>query len=457
MRIVGVLDSPNYSARLRRGFRRVVTIYAIVATSWILFAGVILLLLSRRHNPIEWIEIGKGLLFVAVTSTMLSVLLNRLATSMSRVVEERRDVRRRFAAIIEGSWFGVAIWTIDGRLLDVNDALLGMWGYSREEFDQGNLMLLDLSPPEDRDENHALLVEASRGGSAGPFERVMLRRDGSHLPVLAGLAAFDDKWQEGVVYILDDTERRAAQALHRNLVEELERRVKLRTEDLQIANEDLESFSYSVSHDLRAPLRTIEGMTEIVRSEIAGRSEEADRALARISENVERMSGLIEALLKLARLGQGHLQRSRVDISEVARSLVKELAPGRSIVFNIEDGIEVDGDSGLIRALLYNLLQNAVKFTARVDSPTIEVRSEGGWIVVRDNGVGFDATRADKMFEPFTRLHDAQEYPGSGVGLSVVRRIVRRHHGQIEARSLESGGAEFRFTIPGTDSIGEPV
>jgi len=442
---------------LRRGFRRIVAIYAIVATSWILFTGVILLQLSARHNPIEWIEIGKGLLFVAVTSTMLAVLLNRHAASMARVVEERRDVRRRFAAMIDGSWFGVAIWTIDGRLLDVNDALLGMWGYSREEFERGDLALLDLSPPDQREQNYALLVEASRGGSAGPFERVMQRRDGSLLPVLAGLAAFDENWQEGVVYVLDDTDRRAAQELHRNLVEELERRVKIRTEELQIANEDLESFSYSVSHDLRAPLRTIEGMAEIVRSETSGISPEADRALTRIAENAKRMSGLIEALLKLARLGQGHLQRSRVDISELARSLVKELAPNRPIEFRIDDGIEVFGDPGLIRALLYNLLQNAVKFTAKVDAPAIEVCREGEWIVVRDNGVGFDATRADKMFEPFTRLHDAKEYPGSGVGLSMVRRIVRRHHGRIEARSLESGGAEFRFTIPGTDSLGEPV
>lgn len=452
-----MLESPNYSAGLRRGFRRIVAIYAIVSTSWILFTGVILLQVSGRHNPIEWIEIGKGLLFVGVTSAMLSVLLNRLATSMSRVVEERRDVRRRFAAIIEGSWFGVAIWTIDGRLLDVNDALLGMWGYSREEFDQGKLMLLDLSPPEDRDENYALLVEAARGGSAGPFERVMQRRDGTLLPVLAGLAAFDDNWQEGVVYVLDDTDRRAAQDLHKNLVEELERRVKLRTEDLEIANEELESFSYSVSHDLRAPLRTIEGMTEIARSEIGGQSAEADRALTRIAENAKRMSSLIEALLKLARLGQGQIQCSRVDVTELARGLFQELAPARPIKFDVEDGIVVHGDPGLIRALLYNLLQNAVKFTAKVDAPVIDVRRDGEWIVVRDNGVGFDGTRADKMFEPFTRLHDAQEYPGSGVGLSVVRRIVRRHHGQIEARSLDTGGAEFRFTIPGTDSIGEPV
>jgi len=236
---------------------------------------------------------------------------------------------------------------------------------------------------------------------------------------------------------------------------ELEERVAERTAELRIANKNLEAFSYSVAHDLRAPLRAIRSFSAIIESE-AGDSLDADnrRHLQRVTSAAEHMSLLIDGLLDLSRVGREDLARTSVDLGALARGIVDELRarePARHVEIAIAGPLVVNADARLMRALFENLLSNAWKFTAQAESPRIEIGSQasggGREIFVRDNGVGFESKFAETVFEPFRRLHGAA-FQGTGIGLATVQRIIERHRGRIRAEAIVGGGATFYFTLP---------
>lgn len=233
------------------------------------------------------------------------------------------------------------------------------------------------------------------------------------------------------------------------------RRLSDTSADLARANEELESFSYSVAHDLRAPLRAINGycsaLIEDLGEQLEGRSREY---LGRAAAAAERMGHLIDALLALSRVSRSTVERSPVDLAAVARSVVAQLratAPDRNLDFVAADALTVDGDPTLLRALLENLLGNAWKFTSNREIARIEIgRTEldgAAAIFVRDNGAGFNMEYASRLFAPFQRLHSDREFAGTGIGLATVRRIVRRHGGTIRAESAVGAGAAFFFTL----------
>ena len=247
---------------------------------------------------------------------------------------------------------------------------------------------------------------------------------------------------------LEASESRAAREIAETraaLVSELERK-----------NRELEAFSYSVSHDLRAPLRAIDGFSRILADDFAAVLDAKGREhLDRVRAAARRMGELIDDLLHLSRVGRADMVRSPVDLSAVARDVAADLArkdAGRTVEVVVADTSPVSGDSRLLRVVLENLLGNAWKFTGRVEVPRIEFRAaeERGEVVylVRDNGAGFKQEHAGRLFQPFRRLHHASDFPGTGIGLATVYRVVERHGGRVWAESAPGAGATFFFTVP---------
>jgi light-regulated signal transduction histidine kinase (bacteriophytochrome) len=236
----------------------------------------------------------------------------------------------------------------------------------------------------------------------------------------------------------------------------LEQLVTGRTAELQAANRELESFSYSVSHDLRAPLRAIDGFSRILLEDYSNKLDaDGKDSLTRIRVASQRMGQLIDDLLQLSRHTRSEMRRAPVDLSALARTVADELQktePARRVEFVIQPDLAAEADASLMRAVLENLLGNAWKFTGKQSAAKIEfgrtTREGVPAFFVRDNGAGFDMKYAGKLFGAFQRLHAVTEFPGTGVGLATVQRVIHRHGGRVWAESTPGHGATFYFTLP---------
>jgi PAS domain S-box-containing protein len=266
----------------------------------------------------------------------------------------------------------------------------------------------------------------------------------------------DDHAPMILLAIEDVTEIKEAREELQRLNAELEHRVRERTAQLEASNKELEAFCDSVSHDLRAPLRAIDGFSQELLAGYAGRLDDQGRHyLERIRAASQRMAQLIDDLLQLSRLSRGEMRHQPIDLSGVAQEVADELRrrePGRDVTFVIEPGVGGFGDPRLLRLVLENLLGNAWKFTARHPRATISFgRAEvqgGPAYVVRDDGAGFDMAFADKLFGAFQRLHSDRDFPGTGIGLAIVQRIISRHGGRVRGEGAVERGASFSFTLP---------
>jgi len=315
----------------------------------------------------------------------------------------------------------------------------------------------DVFPPELADELRANDLSVASAGRTVQFEENAESDDGMRSYLSVKFPVLDSA---GDVYAVcgistDITDRKRAEEQVRQLNAGLETRVAERTAELEASTRELDAFAYSVSHDLRAPLRSLSGFSQAVLDDYGDRLDDIGRGyLDRLQINVKRMGQMIDDLLDLSRATRADLAREPVDLSGLAREITAELAaadPERVVTSVIADGLTALGDRTLSRMVLQNLLGNAWKYSAKLARARIEVgqvdRCGGPTFFVRDDGAGFDMRYADKLFVAFQRLHPTAEFEGNGIGLAIVQRIVRRHGGQVSAESEPGHGATFYFTF----------
>jgi len=378
--------------------------------------------------------------------------VTRDLTERRRADEALRAAEEYARLIVDLAYSAFVAIGPDGVISGWNRQAEITFGWSRADV-LGRELAETIIPPQHRDAHRRGLKHFLATGEGPVLNRVIeltaLRRDGSEFPIELTISPL--RLADKLVFtafIRDITDRKAA-----------EEALKRSATALEAANAELESFSYSVSHDLRAPLRAIDGYAQALLEDHAARLDaEGQRLLGVVRENAQRMGQLIDGLLRFARFGRQSMTMAPIDMMDLARRVVAEVQQGGGSALPpvaIDPLPPAMGDKTLIRQVLANLVANAVKFSRGRARPDVRIgaRPQGAEVIyfVRDNGIGFDMRYADKLFQVFGRLHRAEEFEGTGVGLALVQRIVQRHGGRVWAESVPDRGATFHFTLPGAD------
>jgi PAS domain S-box-containing protein len=393
---------------------------------------------------------------------LLTDAFNHMLAQIHQQEQGLRESEARLRAVLNSALSAVFVSDDRGLIIDWNARAEAMFGWKRAEA-IGLDLATTIIPPRHRHGHRLGLEKISQVGlgtvQSWPVEMEAQRRDGTEFPVeLAIHPLITGNVRSYCGFITDITERKRAEEEIRALNQQLERRVSERTAQLENANKELEAFSYSVSHDLRAPLRHIDGYASMLTAHSsASLDDKGRRYISVITEAARRMGRLIDDLLSFSRHARSELRRVPIAlgpvVDEVRRQLQNEVG-NRSITWQVGPLPDICGDHAMIHQVFFNLLGNSVKYTrpkpeARIEIGTY-VNAEGENVIfVRDNGAGFDPKYADRLFGVFQRLHSESEFEGTGVGLANVRRIILRHGGRVWAEGKVNEGATFSFTLPG--------
>ena len=374
--------------------------------------------------------------------------VTRDLTEQRRAAEVLRAGEEYARRVVDAAYDAFVAIDQDGVISSWNRHAEDMFGWSREEA-IGLSLAETIIPAQHRDAHRRGLKHFLATGEGPVLNRVIeitaVRRDGAEFPVELTISPLTvGQKYVFTAFVRDITQRKEA-----------EDKLKRYTADLEAANAELDAFAYSVSHDLRAPLRSIDGFSQALLEDYAGKLDAAaQQYLQRVRANSQHMAMLIDDLLKLSRVTRAEIRREPIDLSDLAQSIAADLQrsdPKRQVEFVITSGLEISGDPRLFRLVLENLLGNAWKYTAKHPRARIEFgvtqHDARPAYYVRDDGAGFDMTYADKLFGAFQRLHAPGEFEGTGVGLATVRRIIGRHGGRVWAEGAVERGATFYFTL----------
>ena len=412
----------------------------------------------RELGIVERDETGKPVRMIGTTQDItervqLERELEAYRQHLEQLVEERTATIREQALIIDQTHDAVVTVDMEGRITGWNRGAEKVFGYGEAEAKGEHISLV--YPAEQLEFLEKGVIAPLKAKGSHETEVTLRRKDGDNFPAHLSLSLLHDEAgnPKGMVgYTVDISEIKRRESELQELAAKLE-----------ASNRELESFSYSVSHDLRAPLRAIDGFSLALMEDYHDQLDEtAKDYLERVRGGAQRMGALIDDLLQLSRVNRGEIQYQRVDLSELADAVIEDLRagePDREVHFDIEPGMEALGDPRLLKVVIANLLENAWKFTSREPHATIRFRKETGRpgvFYIQDNGVGFDMRHADKLFGAFQRLHRTTDFPGTGVGLATVQRILHRHGGQVWAEAEPGKGATFHFSLrAGPDRVFE--
>jgi PAS domain S-box-containing protein len=450
-------------------------LFAIAIVSW--FAGpgpavlaVVVSGLARDYffiEPLYSLEIRPSDIPNYIIFILFGLLITSFAAARRRVERELREARdkleievgerTRQASLLNLTHDTIFVRDVDDMISYWNRGAQELYGWTANEaLGKRAHDLLETIFPAPLEDINANLLRSGRWEG----DLVHTRRDGAKLTVASRWALQRDEHGQPIAILEtnnDITERNRAQQEIRKLNEELEQRVIERTRDLETVNKELEAFAYSISHDLRAPLRHMSGFAELLQKHASSMLDEKGRRyLVNILESAKRMGELIDDLLMFSRIGRAETQKTLVSMDQLVKEVLTEVqedADGGKINWSIGPLANVYGDRSMLRVALVNLLSNAVKFTRQRDPAEIEIGCSDGdekevVFYVKDNGVGFDMKYMNKLFRVFQRLHRAEDFEGTGIGLATVQRIVQRHGGRIWAEAEVNRGASFYFAVP---------
>ncbi|MCC5926529.1 MAG: PAS domain S-box protein [Bacteroidetes bacterium] len=424
-------------------------LYLIAGVVWILFSDNWVAGLTDNPELLTTMQTYKGWVYVVVTAIPLYLLVNLYKQSILKHAEELRVTEQHYEELFLNNPNPTAVVQRESlHIVAHNLNFGGMLGYSAAELSR--LKLTDLILPSELD---MLQTYLKHSDSQIPEIIEFRKKNGSQITLELTYRRMEFYHSSAFLFQFRDvTAELINKEQVRKLTEHLEREVALRTRDLEITNEELEAFTYSVSHDLKAPVRAVQSFSEAIHHDTANSlSESSNLYLKRVRNAADKMAQLIDDLLRLSKVTQSGLEMEHVDMSELVREAVANMNNG-NIHVDLDSDIYAYADKRLFKIMFDNLLSNAIKFSSKVPHPKIEVgctpfedRLE---FYIKDNGIGIHMDQSKDLFRPFRRLVQDDEYPGFGIGLAVVRRIINRHGGTVKISSKPGMGATFYIGLP---------